>query len=179
MLASDVGAMSRHSLKLLLIWLMLFGGFSIYAQSQSFFASPDGELRAQVIPAGEGRVQTSESRIEIRTAHGRLLRWKSFASKDGEHGEGVVHAAWTADSQFFVFNTENSGGHQPWHRLTYFYSRRWNRFYRLDDFIGPVTSDFTLEGRNTVKTTYFNFAADQEKEPTRVRLGRLSTRGKP
>jgi hypothetical protein len=35
----------------------------------------------------------------------------------------------------------------------------------LDDYIGPAPSDFTIEGRNMLKTTRFNFQAKNEKEP--------------
>jgi hypothetical protein len=136
-------------------------------------SSPDKSLRAVIIPAGKKGNEETESRVEIRSATGETLRWKSFTSCDGEHGMEVNHADWTADSQFFVFNVDSSGGHQPWHLGTYFYNRSENRFYSLDDYIGPVTSDFTIEGRNVVKTTRFNFEAKNEREPVRVDLGRL------
>src|SRR5262245_60238798 len=137
-------------------------------------SSPDKSLRAIILPVGKKGYEETESRIEIRSASGKTLRWKSFASYDGEHGMGVSHAEWTADSLFFVFNVYSSGGHQPWRRYTYFYSRSGNRFYSLDDYIGPVTSDFTIEGRNVLKTTRFNVQAKNEKEPVRVNLGRLT-----
>src|SRR5215813_977251 len=138
--------------------------------------SPDKSLRAIIIPVGKKGYEGTESRIEIRSASGKTLRWKSFASYDGEHGMGLNHAEWTANSLFFVFNVDSSGGHQPWRRYTYFYSRSENRFYGLDDYIGPVTSDFTIEGRNVLKTTRFNVQAKNEKEPIGVNLGRLMAR---
>jgi hypothetical protein len=109
-------------------------------------SSPDKSLRAIIIPVGKKGYEGTESRIEIRSASGKTLRWKSFASYDGEHGMGVNHAEWTSNSLFFVFNADSSGGHQPWRHATYFYSRSENRFYSLDDYIGPVTSDFILVG---------------------------------
>jgi hypothetical protein len=138
-------------------------------------SSPDKSLRAIIIPVGKKGYEGTESRIEIRSASGKTLRWKSFASYDGEHGMGVNHAEWTSNSLFFVFNVDSSGGHQPWRQATYFYSRSENRFYSLDDYIGPVTSDFTLEGRDVLKTTRFNFQAKNEKEPVRVNLVRLTS----
>jgi hypothetical protein len=152
------------------LWVLLLVLAPPCARAQSkVYPSPDGALRAVVIPLGNG----PESRVEIRRADGRLRRWKSLASVDGEHGQGIAHAAWSADGQYFVFNAEHAGGHQPWHRATYFYRRRENRCYGLDDFIGPVTSDFTLAGRHAVQTTRFNFRAREEKEPITVRLDRL------
>jgi hypothetical protein len=114
---------------------------------------------AVIIPVGKKGNEGTESRVEIRSATGETLGWKSVASYDGEHGIGVNHAEWTADGQFFVFNVASSAGHQPWRRATYFYSRDENRFHSLDDYIGPVTSDFTIEERNVVKTTRFNFGS--------------------
>jgi hypothetical protein len=140
------------------------------------YSSPDKSLRAAIIPVGKRGYEATESRIEIRSASGRTLRWKSFASYDGAHGMGVGHAEWTADGLFFVFNVNSSGGHQPWHVGAYFYSRDENRFYSLDDYIGPVTSDFTIERRDVVKTTRFNFEAKNETEPVRVNLGKLMAR---
>jgi hypothetical protein len=76
-------------------------------------SSPDKSLRAIIIPVGKKGYEGTESRIEIRSASGKTLRWKSFASYDGEHGMGVNHAEWTSNSLFFVFNADSSGGHQP------------------------------------------------------------------
>src|SRR5215813_11175538 len=136
-------------------------------------SAPDKSLRAIILPVGKKGYEGTESRIEIRSSSGKTLRWKSFASYDGEHGMGVNHAEWTPNSLFFVFNVDSSGGHQPWHCATYFYSRSENRFYSLDDYIGSVTSDFIIEGRNVLKTTRFNFQAKNEKETVRVNLARL------
>ena len=142
------------------------------------YPSPDGILRAVVIPVGKKGYEDQESRIEIHilsghTLSGKILRWRSFASQDGEHGYGINHGEWTADSQFFIFNADSSGGHQPWRLATFFYRRSANRFYSLENYIGPVTSDFTLERKDEVKTTHFNFEAKNEKEPVTVRLSKL------
>jgi hypothetical protein len=153
--------------------VVLLAGLHLAEAKTTVYSSPDKSLRAVILPACK---KGTESRIEIRNASGKTLRWKSFASYDCEHGMGVGHAEWTADNLFFVFNVESSGGHQPWHLGAYFYNRDENRFYSLDDYIGPVTSDFTIEGRNVVKTTRFNFEAKNEKEPVRVNLGKLMAR---
>jgi len=139
-------------------------------------SSPDESLRAVITHAGKKRGEEPESRVEILSATGETLRWKNFASYDGEHLMGVNHAEWTADGQFFVFNVDSSDGHQPWRHATYFYSRGENSFYNLGDYVGPVTSDFTIEGWNVVKTTRFNFEAKNEKESVRVNLGKLVAR---
>jgi hypothetical protein len=148
-----------------------------FTESQAkLSSSPNKNLKAVVISVGKKGYENRESRVEIQNSSGKTFRRKSFASHDEAHGRGIGHAERTVDGQFFVFNTESSGGHQPWHYETYFYSRRKNRFYRLDDYVGPVTSDFILEEPTTVKATRFNFKASNEKEPVAVRLEKLSGR---
>jgi len=138
--------------KLLSIVLLLLSGISVLAQ-RTIYESPDRSRKVVIIPVGIKGYETYESRVEVRTSGRRLLQLRSFASRDHNHGEGVGHAEWTSDGQFFVFNTFSSGGHQPWHVATYFYSLRKKKFYSLDRFIGPISSDFRLEGSNTVVIT--------------------------
>src|SRR2546423_5294431 len=159
-------------IQLLLICSMASSPGSAQKQNR-FYYSPDKGSRASVIPVGKKGHEDRESRIEIRDSRGRLLRFRSFGSADGMQGRGVGHAEWTADGRFFVFNTDSSGGHMPWNVATYFYSRKKNRFYSLDKFIGPITSDFKLHGINTLKTTRMNFEKKEEKEPVTVRLENL------
>ena len=158
----------RHIAILFLLLAAIF--LPAYAQDKVYHA-PDGGVRAVITAVG--KKGSAENRIEIRHAKGTLLQRKSFASAGGAHGVSINQAAWTTDGNYFVFNTESAGGHQPWHKTTYFYSRRANRFYCLDDFIGPVTSDFELTEQHTIKTTRFNFSINQEKEPITVRLSKL------
>ena len=158
--------------KILMLVIILASGSSVFAQEKTY-ASPDKRLRGILIPVENKGSAAYESRLEIRTAGGRVLRWRSFASPDHNHGEGVARAEWSADGQFFIFNTISSGGHQPWHIATYFYSRRKNKFYSLDRFIGPITSDFKLAAQNTVMTTRFNFNRNEEKEPVLMSLQSL------
>ncbi len=159
----------------LTIVAILAGSIPVFAQSK-VYKSPHKELQVLIIPVGEKGDEAYESRIEIRTSRGRLMRQRSFASQDHNHGEGVGHAEWTSDGQFFVFNTFSSGGHQPWHVATYFYRVKDNRVYSFDMFVGSITSDFTLEGRDTLVTTRFDFDKKKEKEPVRIKLGTLMLR---
>ena len=48
-------------------------------------SSPDESLRAVGAPAGKEGDEEPESRVDILSATGETLRWKSFASYDGEH----------------------------------------------------------------------------------------------
>ena len=154
------------TLSVLWILLMVAGGF---AQPKSI-DSPNKTIRAVIIPVGAKGYEAYESRVDIRSASGRLLRRKSFQSRDHNHGEGVAHAEWTADGRIFVFNTFSSGGHQPWHWFTYIYSIRTNRFYNLDSRMRAITSDFKLSG-DTLLTTRLA-AAGAKDVPLTIRLAR-------
>src|SRR6266566_4976102 len=144
----SLDTMFVKTLSVLWILLMIAGGF---AQTKSF-DSPNKTTRAVIIAVGAKGYEAYESRVDIRSAPGRLLRRKSFQSRDHNHGEGVAHAEWTADGRIFVFNTFSSGGHQPWHWFTYIYSIRTNRFYNLDSRERAITSDFKVSG-GTLLTT--------------------------
>jgi hypothetical protein len=145
----------------MLILIYLFGPVA-WGQIKTV-ESPNQAIRAVIVPVGATGRENSESRIEIRSARGRLLRRLNFVSADHSHGEGVGHAEWTHDGAFFVFTTGSSGGHQPWHVPTYFYSVAHNRFYSLDAMIDrPIISDFTLRGE-VVMTTRMGATIDDPK----------------
>jgi hypothetical protein len=149
------------------LWILLLVACA-FAQPKSI-DSPNKRTRAVIIPVGAKGCEASD-RVEIRSESGRLLRRKSFQSRDPNHGEGVAHAEWTADGRIFVFNTNSSCGHQPWHWFTYIYSIRTNRFYNLDSTVGAVTSDFKLSG-DTLLTTRLA-AAGGKDVPLTIRLAR-------
>jgi hypothetical protein len=116
--------------------IILFVPVVSYGQMKmKWYFSPDTMFAARVTTVQEKGGGNAESRIEIGTTKGKRLAVDDFISKDREHGLGVLTAKWTYDSQFFVFSTMASGGRQPGHFPTYFYSRRGNRFYSLDRLI--------------------------------------------
>lgn len=78
-----------------------------------------------------------------------------YSSADGTHGFVVVKAEWTPDERYFVFSTQSSGGHQPWHAPTSFYSSDDHMLCSLDDFLEPpgiATPDFMLSPPNRITT---------------------------
>jgi len=121
------------------ILLILVSSVSAFGQTKSYVSAHKG-IQAFVVSVG------TESLVEVRSAAGVLLRRKDFTSPDQQHGERVDHVEWTADGRFLVFTTTSSGGHQPWHVATYFYSVARNRFYSLDAVVGAIVSDFALHG---------------------------------
>jgi hypothetical protein len=104
------------------------------------FTSPDGTITA-IVRSTKAPEATKESRIELRSQDGRVLVSRSYVSKDGEHGHGVAKAAWTTDSQFFVYSLESSGGHQAWHTPVLFFSRSKNKIVSLDDTLKDAVTN--------------------------------------
>jgi hypothetical protein len=88
----------------------------------------------------------------LRTKSGVLLVRRDYSSEDGEHGYGVTKAAWTPDSQFFVYSLENSGGHQAWNSPVRFFSRRSNKILSLDNALHDAVTnpDFALAAPDKV-----------------------------
>ena len=147
--------MLRQALSIL---FLLATGAIAFGETK-ILVSPYRRVRASIIAVG------TESRVEIRSASGTLVASKDFTSRDHSHGEVVSHAQWTNDGRFFVFTTGSSGGHQPWHVATYFYSARRNRFCGVDSIVGTILSDFTLHG-DVLATTRMGVNADDPKPVT-------------
>ena len=165
----------RATRKLIPLSVILLAAAAVSASAQAkTFVSPDGALRATITPAGPAGRRAGESLVEMRDARSGLLLRKSFASEDGEHGYGVVRAEWTADSRFFIFSLESSGGHQPWHAPTFVYRRADRRLLAVDDIGGPVSSPrFELREPGLLYTERW-VVAEQAGRRIVVRLNQLS-----
>ena len=134
------------------------------------FVSPDGKLRAAIIKVKE----SGEDHLRVLAEDGKVVLDVDYSSPDGEHGRAIIRAAWTADSQFFVYSTESTGGHQPWARPTYFYTRLKNKVYSLDKYLGPIVQQqFTLRPPDVVETEVLAAPSNVEGKGKRVRV-RLS-----
>jgi hypothetical protein len=113
----------------------------------------------------------AEARLAIFTVSGAVLYQRGFSSSDCEHGEVIVRGQWTADSRLFVFNVESTGGHQPGHKPVLFYSRRSNKLYRLENFIGYIAAqDFTLEAPHIIRIEKQKTAGEVAGVPISVDL---------
>lgn len=135
------------------------------------YRSPDGALRVRVTAVSE---KCPEIRLAILKRNGALLYRKDFSSSDCEHGSGIVRGEWSPDSRFFVFNAEHTGGHQPGHRPLYFYSRRKNKLYSLEDDIGYIVgADFTLKNPHIVLTEKQKVVGGDKGVPVQVDLSRV------
>ena len=99
--------------------------------------------------------KTYESRVELQSKSGNVLARRDYDSADGQHGYYFQKAAWTLDSNFFVYSMESSGGHQPWHSPVEFYSRSHDKIFSLDDTLRDAVTNpqflVTAPDRVTVK----------------------------
>ncbi len=163
--------MRLRLLQLMLITCFIARPCRVPGQQVQTYPSPDRTLRVKTALMSK---TCPESRIKIFKPGGALLFRKQFSSSDCEHGSRIVRAQWTADSQFFVFNVESTGGHQPGHKPVFFYSRRKNQLYRLERFIGYlVAQDFTLEAPHMVGTEKQKRVGESEGIPIKINLRRL------
>ena len=152
--------------------MVAFGQFG-----RVIYISPDEKLRAVVIPTKKVDGDFHESRVELQKASGETLALNDHSSPDREHGRGVLHAAWSPDSQFFVYSTTSSGGHVAGHFNTYVFVRSLSRFFELDEMIGCaiVDPDFMLSDSATLSGRR---ACGGEPESFRIHLADLPWRKK-
>jgi hypothetical protein len=136
----------RFSLALpILLVLIFFAPFAAFAQKAETFASPDESLRAEIQSARKKAGGAAESKIEILSKDGKRVWIVKYTSADGEHGFGVVKAAWTPDSQYFVYSLVSSGAHEADRSPTFFYDRKVERVRSFDEEVGVViNADFSL-----------------------------------
>ena len=124
----------------------------VSAKSKKEYKTKDGN-RVVILPISH---DDSESRIEFYSSQNQMLCAPDYSSDDGEHGFGVIKAAWTPDNNYFVFSLTSSGGHQPWHTPIYFYSVRDSQIRSLEKLVqlaGISNGNFGLEAPNTVVLT--------------------------
>ena len=116
--------------------------------------SPDEKFFARIITAPKVTPGAPEIMIEILDSHGKPVTKEDFTSEDGEHGLSIDRAEWTPDSQFFVFTTYSSGGHQAWQFPAFFFDRRDKKIHRFDDFLAPIADGrFVLKSPDYVTIT--------------------------
>jgi hypothetical protein len=118
--------------------------------------------RAVIRPVGH----TGESVVDFFSPGGGKSCSADYSSADGSHGFIVAKAEWSPDQRYFVFSMQSSGGHQPWHAPTSFYSSDDHALCSLDGFLDPpgiASSDFTLSAPNRITTFVYG---QQSPAPT-------------
>lgn len=152
--------------------LFLMGG-SVCAME---YRSPDGALTAVV---AVGRGDDCEARITWRRADGHIVLKKEYTSPGHQHGYCVEMASWTPDSQFFVYNLTNSGGHSPWHIPVHFFARHTMTVENLEDYIDdpPTGEKFSVFAPDVIEVTTTALPLDEYEPVTRrLHLGELRKR---
>lgn len=163
---------------LILVLLLFFATCAARAQEIQKFESPDDSLRAEIQSVRKSASGAAESKIEILSKEGKKVWAVKYTSRDGEHGFSVVKAAWTADSQYFVYSLASSGTHPPGRSPTFFYDRKADRVRSFDAEVGVVAdADFTLSPPDIVEALVLN---DGKLKRVRVALSTLrNQRGRP
>lgn len=126
--------------KILLLLLTLF--WPTMAFSTEHILSADMALVALVEDCHETYGRTGENRIKISKNDGTLLAMKDFCSADKEHGFVIDRILWTPESNFLIFTTYSSGGHQSWHSPAFFFSRENGKILSLDELLGYVVNPY-------------------------------------
>lgn len=135
-------------MKLLLMLLGLFSlspGMLLDAGETSDYPSYDGKHRARITQVRKAPKTGPENKIQLLDQKGKVLLERDYSSQSGEHGLIIEKASWTPDSEYFVYSTSSSGGHQPWQSLIFIYRRSDNVLLDAQDFLLPVAdANFTL-----------------------------------
>jgi hypothetical protein len=132
--------------------------------------SPDRRNRAIVVYYRPWFYGMGESRINLYNRRGHLLGSEEYV-RGGTQGFRVKQAAWSLDSDFFVFSVISSGGHSPWSTPMTFYDVRRRKFYSLGALAqgGVITEDqFSMASLSTV------IVMGRERR-TRINLRHLTT----
>jgi hypothetical protein len=139
------------------------------------YQSPDKTVRAVVFPVDVDLHATPdmESRVVFRANEAKLLTSKDYSSPRGTEGYYVVRAAWSPDSQFFVYSMSSSGGHSPWSFPTWVYSRKKSLLASFNDMIGgkpTLSADFSFSGPHTVTAATWGKEGSDKQVPVVVDL---------
>jgi hypothetical protein len=142
------------------------------------FVSPDRALRATVLPVDISLYATPdmESRIVIRSRDGNTLTSMDHSSPRGTNGYYVFNAAWSPDSQYFVYSLTSSGGHSPWSFPIMVYDNKSRSIAKFTDMIGgrpTLLGQFKFTSPHTLlATTWRKPGAIEDKVAISVDLDR-------
>jgi hypothetical protein len=80
----------------------------------------------------------TESVIRILGKTGKVIFYKDY-TEDGDHGHRVIPIGWTANSRFFLYSLESSGGHAAYVYYIQVYSTRMGEIADLNDYFDIST----------------------------------------
>ena len=144
----------RFGISLILALALASSLTSAAKKKVTIYASPDRKLGAEIMSV-DFKGNGNESSVVIRRPDRKVVVAKNFLSKDHEHGLGVMKAAWTYDSRFFIFSTTASGGQLSGRFPTFIYVRAKNAILPLDPLVGMwiTRPDFDLQAPNLLFVT--------------------------
>jgi hypothetical protein len=126
-------------------FFFLSSALALGAGEMRDYLSNDRNVCARITAVRKLPKQTPESKVQFLDQRGGVLLKRDYSSLSGEHGFVIEQSSWTPDSNYFVYSTSNSGGHQPWQSLLFVYRRSDNVLLDARDFLPPVAnSNFTL-----------------------------------
>lgn len=127
------------------------------AQTEGDYASGDGTLVARILAVKKVLMGKYECKVQILDRAATVLLERDYSSRTGEHGLIIEMASWSPDSEFFVYSTSSSGGHQPWQSLLFIYRRSDNTILDAQDFLPPVAHPkFGLEEPDRISLTIWS-----------------------
>lgn len=137
--------------------------------NQKIFDSPDRKYEAIILVTDK----SSEIILEVRDATGHVLLKKNYTSINHDSGLTLAQAQWTADSQFFVYSTWHTGGHQAMNSPTFAYSRTTNKILDLQAHLGYIdVSDFSLSPPDVIHTEVLDIKTQVSHKKT-LQLSKL------
>ena len=149
--------------------LCLVCGLCIWpAMADTTIVSPDRSLKVVFVETVRSQAtRAKEFVLKIRDKRGNEVFAKDYTSGDGEHGSSLLNAKWTPDSQYLVYASTSSGGHQSWRIPIHVYARKRNEVVDLEQIVGDIVDDqFRIVAPHTVIVTSRDANTLQPKDVT-------------
>jgi hypothetical protein len=154
------------SFLLIVFWCLFVHKAS--ARETQIFLSPDGNLKALVITIWQDKKDHEEDLLEIRKSNDKLILSQSYSSQHHNCGEKIEYAAWTQDSQYFIYSLSGSS-YKPRTFDSYFFDRNVCKIRSLIplDMLDVIITNpvFEMLPPNTVRVvTRKNQESQEEKK---------------
>jgi hypothetical protein len=138
----------------LILFFLFISSLASAAEKVKSLKSLDGKLIAKITQTQKAAEGPPEFIIEVIDSEGKIIAKQDFTSEDGSHGLSIDKVEWTPDSQFLVFSTFSSGGHQAWQTPTLFFDRRDSKIHGFEEFLAPISEgDFVLKSPDIITIT--------------------------
>lgn len=144
----------KEIIRTFILFCLFSSSLANAAEKVKSLKSPDGKLTANITQAQKSAEGSPEFIIEVKDSEGKVTTKKDFTSENGSHGLSIDKAEWSPDSQFFVFSTFSSGGHQAWQTPTLFFDRRDSKIHGFEEYLAPIAEgEFELKSPDIISIT--------------------------